>query len=251
MVEPKIYPPPKPSTPRLAPWDHVDDLCNKLDSLIAIMGAWVPTAPGTTTTPVGWPALDELCNRLDRLITVMETWVPTTPGTTTPTEWPGIDELCNKLDRLITVMESWVPTSPEWPGWDPVINKLDEIKVLLGPFALTAPWVAKAPEEIFRKSIRAVGILNSDKMVNWTKGKRLLLRVDSSLNQAVEIQAVGNIGNTVNGAVDIGTAYTCDAGGRISIGLAWDDWQPYIGCKITIATAPTTGILIIAAVIQE
>lgn len=193
MVEGKIYPPPKPTTPRLAPWDHVDELCTKLDKLIALLSAWVPT----------------------------------TPETTTPPEWP------------------------EWPGWEPITSKLDEIKEVLESLELTAPWVAKEPEEIFRKAIRATGTLKSDNMANWTRGKRLLLRVDSSLDQAVQIQAIGNIGNTVNGAVDIGTAQPCAAGGKLSIGLAWDDWHPYIGCKITIATSPTTGILIISAVIQE
>ena len=185
MAESKIYPPPTITTPRRAPWDHVEELCNKLDKLIALLEAWVPTAP------------------------------------------------------------------TEWPGWGPVTSILDEIKELLGALEITAPWVAKEPEEIFRQAIRATGTLKSDRMANWTKGKRLLIRVDSSLDQAVQIQATGNIGNTVNGAVDIGPAYTCDAGGRISIGLAWDDWQPYIGCEITIATAPTTGNLIILAVIQE
>jgi len=185
MSEGKIYPPPTITTPRLAPWDHVDVLCDKLDKLIALLEAWAPTAP------------------------------------------------------------------TEWPGWGPVTSKLDEIKEQLIALELTALWVAKEPEEIFRKAIRATGTLKSDKMANWTKGKRLLLRVDSSLDQAVQIQAIGNIGNTVNGAVDIDTAQPCAAGGKISIGLAWDDWQPYIGCKITIATAPTTGNLIISAVIQE
>lgn len=190
MVEPKIHPPPKPSTPRLAPWDHVDDLCNKLDKLIAVLEAWAPTAP------------------------------PITPPL-------------------------------EWPGWEPVISKLNEIKEQIGKLEFTAPWVAKEPEEIFRKAIRAAGTLNSDKMTNWTKGKRLLLRADSSLDQAVQIQATGNIENSVNGAVGIPVAEPCPAGGKISIGLAWDDWHPYIGCQITIAIAPTTGMLIVSAVIQE
>jgi hypothetical protein len=189
MVQGKIYPPPPITTPRLAPWDHVDDLCNKLDKLIAVLQAWAPTAPPTTT--------------------------------------------------------------PEGPGWEPVTSRLDDIKEQLAALQLTVPWVAKDPEEIFRQAIRATGTLKSDKMADWTRGKRLLLRVDSSLDQAVQIQAIGNIGNTVNGAVDINTAQPCAAGGKISIGLAWDDWHPYIGCKITIATSPTTGILIISAVIQE
>lgn len=186
MVQGKIHPPPPITTPRLAPWDHVDDLCNKLDKLISLLEAWAPAAP-----PV------------------------------------------------------------EWPGWEPVISKLDEIKVQLGALEIATPWVAKKPEEIFRKAIRATGTLTSDKMANWTRGKRLLLRVDSSLDQAVQIQATGNIGNTVNGAVDINAAQPCAAGGKISLGLAWDDWHPYIGCQITTAIAPTAGMLIISAVLQE
>ena len=187
VQQPGIYPPPAPTTPRLAPWDHVEALCNKLDHLIALMEGQVPSPP------------------------------------------------------------------PEWPGWEPIISKLNEIKVLLGELEIkvSAPWVAKEPEEIYKASIRTAATFHSDKMVNWTEGKRLLLRVDSSLDQAVQIQAIGNIGNTVNGATDINTPQPCAAGGKISIGLAWDDWHPYIGCEITVAVAPTTGTLTITAVVQE
>jgi len=141
----------------------------------------------------------------------------------------------------------------EWPGWEPVITKLEEIKVKLGELEIkvTTPWVAKEPEEIFRQAIRTAGTFSSDKMVNWTEGKRLLLRVDSSLDQAAQIQAIGNIGNTVNGAVDINAPQPCAAGGRISIGFAWDDWHPYVGCEITVAVVPTIGTMTISAVIQE
>ncbi|MBA7646568.1 hypothetical protein ES703_54333 [subsurface metagenome] len=192
MVEPGIHPPPTPTTPRLAPWDAVQELCNKLDRLIALLEAWAPTAP------------------------------PPVPPV-------------------------------EWPGWEPVISKLDEIKVQLGELKIkiTAPWVAKEPEEIFRQAIRSADTFYSDKMVNWTEGKRLLLKVDSSLNQAVQIQAIGNINSARDGAVDINGPLPCIANGKITIGLAWDDWHPYVGCEITVAVAPTTGTLTISAVIQE
>lgn len=113
------------------------------------------------------------------------------------------------------------------------------------------PWVAKEPEEIYRKEIRTAGTFYCDRMVNWTKGKRLLLRVVSSLNQAVQIQAIGNINDAKEGSTDINTPQACAAHDRISIGFAWDDWQPYIGAKIIVATAPTAGVLTILAVIQE
>ncbi len=200
MVEPGMHPPPKPTTPRLAPWDHVEALVQRLDRLIALLEAWAPTAP------------------------------PTAPPAAPPIAPPV-----------------------EWPGWEPVISKLDEIKVQLGELKIkiTAPWVAKEPEEIFRQAIRSADTFYSDKMVNWTEGKRLLLKVESSLDRAVQIQAIGNINSARDGAVDINGPLPCIANGKITIGLAWDDWHPYVGCEITVAVAPTTGTLTISAVIQE
>jgi len=108
VQQPRIYPPPTPTTPRLAPWDAVQDLCNRLDRLIALLEGVAPPAP------------------------------PAPP--------------------------------PEWPGWEPVISKLNEIKVLLGELEIkvSAPWVAKEPEEIYKASIRTAGTFHSDKMVKWT-----------------------------------------------------------------------------------
>ena len=189
-MEPKIHPPPPPTTPRLAPWDAVQELCNRLDRLIALLEGAAPAPPAPP---------------------------------------------------------------PEWPGWEPVISKLEEIRRRLEvlEITVTTPWVAKEPEEIYKKGIRTTGTFYSDKMVNWTRGKRLLLRVDSSLNQAVQIQPIGNIRNSKEGAVDINSALPCTANGKITIGLAWDDWHPYIGAKITVSTAPASGDITIEAVIQE
>lgn len=191
MVQGKIYPPPKPTTPRLAPWDAVQELCDRLDRLIAILEAAAP-AP-----PVAPPA--------------------------------------------------------EWPGWEPVVSKLEKIIIQLAKLEITVttPWVAKEPEEIFNRVIRATGTFYSDKMVNWTEGKRLLLKVDSSLDVAIQIQPIGNISSAKDGTVDINGPLPCTANGKITVGLAWDDWHPYIGVKIIVAVAPTAGILNILAVVQE
>ena len=116
---------------------------------------------------------------------------------------------------------------------------------------VSAPWVAKEPEEIYSYEIRTTGTFNSNKMVDWTKGKRLVIKVESSLDQAVQIQLIGNTVDDVELATDINGALPCSANGNISIGLAWDDWHPYIGVRITAAVAPTTGALGIWAVIQE
>lgn len=179
---------------------------------------------------------------------VMDIHPPPAPSTPRLAPWDHVEELCKKLDRLIAILEGVAPAPPpEWPGWEPVTSKLDEILRQLKVLA----WVAKEPEEIYRGSIRTAGTFYSDKMVNWTEGKRLLLKVDSSLNQAVQIQAIGNINSARDGAVDIDAILPCSANGKITIGLAWDDWHPYIGVRITVAVAPTEGFLNIWAVIQE
>lgn len=113
------------------------------------------------------------------------------------------------------------------------------------------PWVAKDPEQIYSYAIRTVGTFYSDKMVDWVKGKRLLIKVESSLNQACQIQLIGNFVDDMNLASDINGPINVAADENHSIGLAWDDWHPFIGVRITTAVAPTAGILNIWAVIQE
>lgn len=114
-----------------------------------------------------------------------------------------------------------------------------------------APWVAKGPEEIFSQAIRTAGVFYSDKMVNWTRGKRLVIKVESSLDQDCDIQVIGNVADTRELATDVGDLLPCAANGNVSAGLAFDDWHPFIGVRIETALAPTAGILTITAVIQE
>ncbi|GAJ07166.1 unnamed protein product, partial [marine sediment metagenome] len=99
--------------------------------------------------------------------------------------------------------------------------------------------------------IRSAGTFYTDSMVNWTKGKRILFKAESSLNQAVILQPKGNIVDNMDLAVDINGALPLAANGNLSVGLAWDDWHPYVGVKITVAVAPAAGILTISAVVQE
>ena len=180
--------------------------------------------------------------------------MPTTPRLA---PWDHVEELSNKLERLIAVLEAWFPTAPpitpppEWPGWEPVLLKLDEIKNLLQEKAIADNWVAKSPEEILRQAIRTVGSFTSE-MVNWTKGKRLVLVIRNTLDQALLVQPIGNIREAPESAINIGLPMVCAAfNGRISIGFAWDDWQPFIGCIITTVIAPTAGEAWVEAVLQE
>lgn len=112
-------------------------------------------------------------------------------------------------------------------------------------------WQAKEPEEIFNRAILSTGTFYTDKMIDWRQGKRVYFFVESTLNQDVEIQVIGNKADTKEGATDIDIAYTCPKNDNISIGPAWDHWCPYVGIKITVAVAPTAGVLTISAVTQE
>ena len=114
-----------------------------------------------------------------------------------------------------------------------------------------ALWIAKEPEVIFDRAITSAATFDADKMVNWTRGKRLLIKVESLLDEDCDIQVVGNITNSYFTATDIPIVIACPAHGNISIGLAWDDWFPFIGVRITTAIAPTSGLLTISAVVQE
>jgi len=61
MAKPGIYAPPEVTTPRRAPWDHVEELCNKLDLLIALMGGAVPAPPPE------WPGWQPVIDKLDEI----------------------------------------------------------------------------------------------------------------------------------------------------------------------------------------
>jgi len=138
--------------------------------------------------------------------------------------------------QLITVLEQWIAAQGGEPGAALTVNTL---------------WRAKDPEQIYSHAIRVIGAFSSDVMVNWIEGKRILIKVESSLNQACNIQVLGNHVDDFNTPVNINDPLPCPANTNISVGLAWDDWHPFIGIRITTAIAPTAGILHIWAVIQE
>jgi len=167
--------------------------------------------------------LDE---KLDYLLEVLTTLVA------------ALAELSERQTALTQLLEQWL-AAQGIPGVPTV-----EVTV-------RTPWVAKEPEQIFSQAIRSAGVFYSDRMVNWTEGKRILFKAESSLNQAVTIQPIGNISDDMRLAVDIDGALPLAANANLSVGLAWDDWHPYVGIKITVGVAPTAGLLTISAIVQE
>ena len=153
-----------------------------------------------------------------------------------------------RLDAIIALLQQLKATD------DAILVALKAL-VLPGvpgvPGEILTPWKAQEPELIFQQAIRSAGTFISDKMVDFRNGKRLLFKVESSLDQNVTIQLVGNKADGFNQATDIDGPFPCLANGNISIGLAWDDWHPYVGVIITAVVAPTVGILNTWSVMQE
>jgi len=162
--------------------------------------------------------------KLDYLIEVLTALVPV------------LAEVSERQAALIELLEQWLATQGIAPGVE---------------VSVRTPWVAKEPEQIFSAPIRSAGTFYSDKMVDFRNAKRILFKVESSLNQAVNIQVIGNVQDSKELATDINGVLPCTANGNISVGLAWDDWHPYIGVRITVATDPGAGLLTISAVLQE
>ncbi len=183
------------------------------------------------------------------LATVIAILVAARPARAAPPE--------EKLDYLIEVLTTLVPVLAEVSE-----NQVTLIQLLQQWFAaqgiepgvevsVRTDWVAKVPEQVYRHPIRAAGTFYTDTMVNWTKGKRIMFKAESSLNQAVNLQVIGNIVDDRERATDIGLVLPLAANSNLSVGPAWDDWNPFIGIRITAAVAPTAGVLTIWAVIQE
>lgn len=113
-----------------------------------------------------------------------------------------------------------------------------------------------APQIIFNAAFGAIPIGTYLSLLLDCQGvNRILLFAISTLDVPVALQAMGNIENVpatsslINGLIPcpIGSVITTHVG----IGLAYDDWHPYVGAQVGVAVNPTVGSLIIYAVVQE
>ena len=151
-----------------------------------------------------------------------------------------------------------VSAAPDTAKLDYIASLLEQILVAVKnpsgafPGSLLTPWIAdKDPLQIYQQAIRSVGVFQSDIMIDMRNIKRLAIRAESSLDQAVALQLVGNFADSFALPVNVGPPAVCPINGQAGFGLAWGDWQPYIGVIITAAIAPTIGLLTIWAVAQE
>lgn len=164
-----------------------------------------------------------------------------------------------KLDYIIKLMEELIRQAAiVQDSLGLIVDRLGIIsdKLVPGgegalPPSILTPWVATEPELIYEEAIRNFGVFFTTKRVNFCNGKRLTLRAENTLDQPVVLQPFGNFTDSEIGATDINGPVPCLAAGNASIGLAFDDWQPYIGVRMTVALAPTVGYLRIWSVMQE
>lgn len=114
-------------------------------------------------------------------------------------------------------------------------------------------YIGLAPETIYNAMPAASPSYSS--MVDFRNAKRIVIHATSTLDAAVTLQVIGNTIDSTTEACDIDGALPLAAGSvatqYLSVGLAWDDWHPYVGIEITYAVAPTAGTLLISAVRQE
>lgn len=119
----------------------------------------------------------------------------------------------------------------------------------------TTPGIPREPVQIFSQTIRVATLVGQpllSEYVDFRTGSRLLIKAESTLDQLVNVQLVGDYNQTQSfRSVNINGPFPCPAGGNLAIGLAWDDWHPYVAAQITVPVAPTVGDLRIYAVIKD
>ena len=187
--------------------------------------------------------LEELINEYEQYLDEHGGRVLLRPDITIRLDFLNHTQLANRalLEFILVQLGGEIPVPPPSPpGPEPPIE-----------ITVKTKWEAGEPEQIFNQAILATGTFYGNKMIDWRQGKRVYFFIQSTLNQPVQAQVIGNIADTKDGATSLGSMQICPANDNISLGPTWEQWCPYLGVKIVVGTAPTAGILTISAVKQE
>ena len=148
-----------------------------------------------------------------------------------------INELAQAVATAIA-LGAPAPVEPGVPAPPPVTVKIER--------------VIPEPQVILRqRAIGATGTFNCDSMADCRAADRILIWVKSTLDQDVQIQAIGNIFQAIENSIPLGSTATLPAGDFIGITIPPEYWYPYIGIQIVVAVAPTSGELNATVVTQE
>ena len=167
------------------------------------------------------------------------------PPLSTPEEapWREIEALTARLDSLTSVLEKMAGITPGVPG----------IPGLPGLPGSGATLSAGPINQILLRTANQLvptPTLHESFPIDWTSGARLLIKAESTLDQPVTLQAVGNISNAIFRSVNINGAFILPPSGNLTIGFAWDDWHPWVWVRGTLAVQPTKGQLIVSYIIE-
>jgi len=119
---------------------------------------------------------------------------------------------------------------------------------------IPTPWMMQPAVSLY--NARPVAAATQTTWFDFRNGKRLLIDVVSTLDQACVIQLVGNsITGSYATAKLVGGPLACPIGVPTTSGLDIgvginDDWHPYIGLIINCAVLPAAGNLAINGIMQ-
>jgi hypothetical protein len=111
------------------------------------------------------------------------------------------------------------------------------------------PPVPEDPVILWQKTITSAtpaGTPLSTPLVDFRQVRHVLFKFESTLDQAVNLQVVGDIFNTTSTRqVNVGGAIALAAGDTAAAEPGWAQWYPWMGVQITVPVAPATGKLTI------
>ncbi len=157
-----------------------------------------------------------------------------------------------KMDYLIELLEALLQGNAAIIEWLQKIHAAQGVPGEPGvEVTVRTKWEATEPEEVFSQAVLAAGTYHTDRMVDFRQNKRLYFFVQNTLDQPVQCQVIGNLTDNKDGATDIGPAKICPANDNISLAPTWEQWLSYVGVRMVIDVAPTSGLLTVTVVRQE
>jgi len=179
----------------------------------------------------------------------------------------GVDERLDYLNRTLLRLEQLLaqmlrlppPAAP--PAPPPVVIPPPEVapppEIVLPPVEVVVreikiPRTVPEPEVILKEQeYRRAGTFACRTMADCRLATRAVVWAVSTLDQDVEIQVIGNIFNTAEGSVALGTWVPLAGRDTSSIAVGEEYWYPYIGVQVKVTTPPTLGSVTVTVAKQE
>lgn len=179
----------------------------------------------------------------------------------------GVDERLDYLNKTLLRLEQLLarlvrlPPPAVPPAAPPVAIPPPEVapppEIVLPPVEVVVkeikiPRTVPEPEVIVREQeYRRAGTFVCRTMADCRLATRAVIWAVSTLDQDVEIQVIGNIFNTPEGSVALGTWVPLAKRDTSSIAVGEEYWYPYIGIQVRVAAPPTRGSVTVTAAKQE